>query len=119
MPGCPISRAFCEKWGFSLTSSRPSASAPPNLLFPPRPVVDPDWSGLSLSIPVATPLPILGTCHQPAHNRIAMHVLELLNLFLLAPQLEIVETALPELAGKVAFHGQSPGNAKLHGLNHL
>ncbi len=46
-----------------------------------------------------------------------MHVLQLLNLFLLAPQIEIVETTLPEPTGEFAARkfacGLSPaGNAK-------
>jgi hypothetical protein len=47
-----------------------------------------------------------------------MHVLQLLNLFPLAPQIEIVETTLPEMTGKFTSRGQSPGDAQLHTLNH-
>ena len=118
--GCPISRVLCEKWGFSPTPYQPSTSAPPNFLLPPSPVVDPNQSRLSVGIrAVATPPPILRTRHQSAHHRIAMHVLQLLNLFLLAPQIEIIETTLPEPAGEFAANGQPPGDAQLHGLNYL
>ncbi len=49
-----------------------------------------------------------------------MHVLQLLNLFLLAPQIEIIETTLPEPTGELAARkfacGLSPaGNAKSRG----
>ena len=47
-----------------------------------------------------------------------MHVLQLLNLFLLAPQIEIVETTLPEPTGEFAANGQPPGDAQLYGLNY-
>jgi len=48
-----------------------------------------------------------------------MHVLQLLNLFPLAPQIEIVETTLPESTGEFARNAQPPGHAQLHGLNDL
>jgi hypothetical protein len=48
-----------------------------------------------------------------------MHVLQLLNLFSLAPKIEIVEATLPELTGEFAFRGQPPGKAQLHSLNYL
>ena len=48
-----------------------------------------------------------------------MHVLQLLNLFPLAPQIEIIETTLPKLTGEFAPNGQPPGDAQLHGLNYL
>ena len=35
-----------------------------------------------------------------------MHVLQLLNFFLLAPQIEIVETTLPEPTGEEKFLGR-------------
>jgi hypothetical protein len=49
-----------------------------------------------------------------------LHVLQLLNLFLLAPQIEIIETTLPESTGELAARkfacGLSPaGNAKSRG----
>src|SRR6266852_6169311 len=100
-----------------LMRSSPSTSTLSNFLLPPSPVVDPNQSRLSVGIgAVATPPPILRTRHQSAHHRIAMHVLQLLNLFLLAPQIEIVETTLPEPTGEFAARkfacGLSPaGNA--------
>ena len=48
-----------------------------------------------------------------------MHVLQLLHLFPLAPQIEIVETTLPEPAGEFARNGQPPGDAQLYRLNYL
>jgi len=56
---------------------------------------------------------------RPAHYRIAMHLLQLLNLFLLAPQIGIVETTLPEPTGEFAANGQPPGDAQPYGLNYL
>jgi hypothetical protein len=58
-------------------------------------------------------------CHQSAHYWIAMHVSQLLNLFLRAPQIEIVETTLPEPTGEFASKGQPTRDAQLHGLNYL
>jgi hypothetical protein len=48
-----------------------------------------------------------------------MHVVQLLNLFLRAPQIEIIETTLPEPAEEFASNRQPPGNTQLHGLNYL
>src|SRR5580700_12290813 len=97
-----------------------SAGGPSNFLLPPSPVVDPNRSRLSICTgSIATPRPILRTRHQSAHHRVAMHVLQLLHLFLLAPQIEIIETALPEPAGQFAADGQPAGDAQLHGLNYL
>jgi hypothetical protein len=118
--GCPISRVLCEKWGFSPAPSQPSTSAPANSLLPPSPVVDPNQSRFSVGIgSVATPPPIFRASHQSAHHRIAMHVPQLLHLFLLAPEIEIIETTLPEPAGEFARDGQPPGDAQLHRLNYL
>jgi hypothetical protein len=46
-----------------------------------------------------------------------VHVLQLLDLFLLAPQIEIVKTALPELTGRFALLCQPARNAQLDGLD--
>jgi hypothetical protein len=43
-----------------------------------------------------------------------MHVPQLLNLFLLAPQIEIVETSLPEATVEFAPNSQPPRDAQLH-----
>ena len=48
-----------------------------------------------------------------------MHVVQFLNLFLRAPQIEIVETTLPEAAGEFAANCQPAGDAQLRGLNYL
>ena len=48
-----------------------------------------------------------------------MHVLQLLNFFLLAPQIESVETTLPEPTGEFARNCQPPGDAQLHRLNYV
>ena len=120
VPGAPFLAFFARSGVFRRHPNQPSASAPPNFLLPPSPVVDPNQSRFSVCIgAVATPPPILRTRHQSAHHRIAMHVLQLLSLFLRAPQIEIVKTTLPEPTGEFAPDGQPPGDAQLRRLNYL
>src|SRR4030088_1895456 len=80
--GCPISRVFCEKWGFTFEAA-PISSNGANLHLQHGPVVHPDGSGLIVSIVTkAAPPPLLGLLHQTAPDRIPMNVPQLLNPFM-------------------------------------
>jgi hypothetical protein len=46
---------------------------------------------------IAAPFPLLGLEHQSAPHRIAMHVAQVLDPLALAPRIEIVEAALPDM----------------------
>ena len=58
-----------------------------------------DWHQARLAFGVkreTAPGPILGMNHQPALDRIQMHVLQLLDALLVTPHVEIMEAQLPE-----------------------
>ena len=46
---------------------------------------------------VAAPRPVLGIIHEPALQGIGVHVAELLDFLLPAPDIEVIETLLTEL----------------------
>jgi len=98
--GCPISRVFCEKWGFTFEAA-PIFSNGANLHLQHGPVVHPDGSGLIVSIVTkAAPSPVFGLLHQPAPDRIPMNVPQLLNPLMLAPNVVVIESALPNMRGR-------------------
>ncbi len=51
----------------------------------------------SRALPTTRPRRVLRLCHQPSHNRIAMHIPELLRTIFFTPRVEVVIPALPEL----------------------
>jgi hypothetical protein len=63
-----------------------------------RPLIDSHSSFLAESVAAeAAPSPLLGFTHEPALHRIVVHVAQLLNPLVLAPDIEIVEARLPEM----------------------
>ena len=57
-----------------------------------------DHSNLTVRIVAeARPWPVFGPGDQAARNRIAVHVAQLLDALLFAPDIEIIVAALPEL----------------------
>jgi hypothetical protein len=61
-------------------------------------LVDPREAGMTGRIErVAAPRPILGLNDEAAFHGSEVHVAELLDLFLVTPDIEIVKAALPEL----------------------
>jgi hypothetical protein len=63
-------------------------------------VVDFDRADLSAEIPAeAAPFPFLRRIDQPARDRIAMNVSQLLDSLLLGPDVEVVKSRLPKMTG--------------------
>jgi len=48
-------------------------------------------------IPKAAPSPLFRVNHEPAFQRIAMHIAQFLHPFVLSPHIEIVEASLPNV----------------------
>jgi hypothetical protein len=107
-PGAPFLALFARSGAFSDTLPTPNQCSV-EFSFPPSPVVDPNQPRLPVSVgAVAAPPPILRRRHQSAHHRIAIHVPQFLNLFALAPQIEIIETTLSKPTEEFAPNRQAP-----------
>jgi hypothetical protein len=65
-----------------------------------RPVIHPNGSRFTISIVTeAAPAPLLGFLHQSAPDRIAMNIAQLLDSLALAPNVVVIEPALPNMRG--------------------
>lgn len=75
-----------------------SGHAPANPFLQPRPVVDANDSRFAVCITLKTaPLPVLRTFNETSDDRILMHVVQLLCLFPLAPDIEVVKALQPHM----------------------
>ncbi len=64
----------------------------------PSPLIDGHRSNFAVSItPVTAPPPLFRFFHPPALHRIAMHITQLLHSLLLTPDIEAIETMLPNM----------------------
>jgi hypothetical protein len=93
-----LARLLREKWGFFRPSISSSPRLDPNLFLPPSPVVDPNQPTIPIRvIPVAAPPPLVGLLHHSTDHWIPVHVFHFLHFLPIAPYIEVIKAALPEL----------------------
>src|SRR5438034_2604935 len=94
--GCPVLRVLCE--GREPETLAQVRLRRRRLKRNPRPAfIHSHWSGLVQEIETITaPPPLLRQVHQTALHRIPVHIPQFLHALFRRPNIEVVETSLPE-----------------------
>jgi hypothetical protein len=69
---------------------------------------------VQILIPSTRPRPIGRTLYRPLLNRIAMHVVQFLQAFPFTPNVEVIETSLPNTAGRLIVNRFGQGHPRQH-----